>query len=529
MASEPNLQAYPEALAPYAKKKPQGTGASHQPVSASPQVRADSLARSLLARSTGPLASPALPGGLWVVVTYVIADLSCVTLTFSVVLMARYAPSWRGYSILGALDVFRSRVPKEYVGVLFLYAAFIVLFSQMYRLYGTPRDRSNTQEVVLVSKALLWSTGMLFAVLYLTGARTISRPVILTSVATNIVALASWRRWKRGIVEQRVAAGIGVRNALIVGAGKIGREIAEYYASNSHLGIVVKGFLDHNHIGDPRVLGTIENLVEICRANFVDELIITIPFMRSQVRRAITQARLNNLDVKIVPDLYGSFARGATLEHVGHLPVMNLCRQPIPAFALILKRTTDILGSIIGLVILSPLFVIIATTIKMDSPGPVFYRSRRVGKKGRPFTFFKFRTMIANAAQTQESLRYLNQRKGLLFKIDNDPRITPFGRFLRKYSLDELPQLWNVLKGDMSLVGPRPPVPSEYQEYKLEHLRRLDVTPGMTGLWQVTARRDPSFHKYIDSDLHYIDGWSIWTDIKILLWTVRAVASGQGE
>ena len=529
MASEPNLQAYPEALPPYAKKKPQGAGASHQPVGANPQAWADSQAGSPLARSAGPLASPALPGGLWVVVAYVIADLSCAALTFSVVLMARYAPSWRSYSISRALDVFSSNVPQEYVGVLLLYAALIVLFSQIHRLYGTPRDRSKTQELVLVAKALSWATAMLMAAIYLSGAKTISRLVILASAGTNIVVLAAWRMWKRGIVERRVAAGIGVRNVLIVGAGKIGREIAGYFDTNRYLGIVVKGFLDHNRLNDPRVLGRIENLVEICRANFVDEIIITIPFMRSQVRKALIQARLNNLDVKIVPDLYGSFARGATLEHLGHVPMMNLRRQPIPVSALIFKRTIDILGSVLGLVILSPIFAAIAVTIKMESPGPVFYRSRRVGKKGRPFTFSKFRTMIANAAQSQKNLRNLNQRENVLFKIANDPRITPFGKFLRMYSLDELPQLWNVLKGDMSLVGPRPPVPSEYQEYKLEHLRRLDVTPGMTGLWQVTARRDPSFHKYIDCDLQYIDRWSLWVDIKILLWTVQAVLSGQGE
>ena len=530
MASEPSLRACPEALPPCAKKKkPRGTGASLPSVGEKGGAWTELQARSPLARSAGPLASPTLPGGLWVVVAYVIADLSCAALTLSVVLMARYAPSWQSYSISRALDVFRSNVPTEYVGVLLLYAALIVLFSQMYRLYGTPRDRSRTQEVVLVAKALSWSTAMLMAAIYLSGARTVSRLVILASAVMNVVVLASWRMWKRSIVEQRVAAGIGVRNVLIVGAGKIGSELAEYFDRNRHLGIVVKGFLDHNHATHPRVLGKIEHLPEVCRAHFVDEVIVTIPFMRRRVKTILLQARLNNLDVKIVPDLYGSFARGAKLENMGHVPVMTLRRQPIPASALILKRTIDILGSILGLALLLPLFAIIAVTIKMESPGPVFYRSRRLGKKSRPFTFYKFRTMIADATHSQENLRHLNTRKEVLFKIANDPRITPVGRILRKYSLDELPQLWNVLKGDMSLVGPRPPVPSEYQQYKLEHLRRLDVTPGITGLWQIRARQDPSFERYIEWDLQYIERWSLRADMEILLSTIPAVVLGKGE
>jgi len=484
--------------------------------------------RNPLARSAGPLASPTLAGGRWVQAAYVIADLSSVALTFSVVLMARYAANWTPHSVSSYMSLFRTAIPKGYIGVLLVYAALIVIFSQMHGLYHTPRDRSQLRETFLVAKALSWSTAMLMATIYLSGARTISRFVILASAAMNVGVLASWRMWKRGIVERRVAAGIGVRNAIIVGAGKIGTELAEYFDTNRHLGVVVKGFLDQNHVGNARVLGSIENLAEVCRTHFVDELIITIPFMRSQVRKALIQARLNNLDVKIVPDMYGSFARGATLEHLGRIPVMSLRQRPIPVFGLVLKRAMDIAGSASGLAFMSPLLLAVAVAIRINSPGPVFYRAQRIGKKGRQFVCYKFRTMVQNAEALKDSLRSMNERKGATFKITYDPRITGVGRFLRKYSLDELPQLWNVLKGDMSLVGPRPHPLDDYQKYELEHLRRLDVTPGLTGLWQVTARRDSSFEKNVVLDLDYIENWSVWFDLKILFKTLSVVVAGSG-
>jgi lipopolysaccharide/colanic/teichoic acid biosynthesis glycosyltransferase len=188
----------------------------------------------------------------------------------------------------------------------------------------------------------------------------------------------------------------------------------------------------------------------------------------------------------------------------------------------------DIVVSAIGLTLLWPFLAVIAVAIRMESPGPMFYRALRVGKKGRKFVCYKFRTMVQNADGLKDSLLSLNERKGVTFKITNDPRITRVGHFLRKYSLDELPQLRNVLKGEMSLVGPRPPIPGEVHEYDLDQLRRLDVTPGLTGLWQVMARRDPSFKKNVAFDLEYIDKWSLWLDLQIIFKTFSVVVAGSG-
>ena len=162
--------------------------------------------------------------------------------------------------------------------------------------------------------------------------------------------------------------------------------------------------------------------------------------------------------------------------------------------------------------LLSPFLIVIAIAIKLESQGPVFYASERIGKKGRVFRCYKFRTMVRDAEKRRAEFMHMNERDGVLFKITNDPRITRLGRILRKYSLDELPQFINVLRGDMSVVGPRPPIASEVMEYKLSHLRRLDVTPGITGLWQVQGRQDPSFDSYVSLDVTYIENWSLWLD-----------------
>jgi lipopolysaccharide/colanic/teichoic acid biosynthesis glycosyltransferase len=185
--------------------------------------------------------------------------------------------------------------------------------------------------------------------------------------------------------------------------------------------------------------------------------------------------------------------------------------------------------STVVVVLLAPVVAAIAIAIKLDSPGPIFYRSERIGKKGRVFLLTKFRTMVRDAEKRRADVLHMNERDGVLFKINNDPRITRLGQFLRKYSLDELPQFINVLRGDMSIVGPRPPLASEVREYKLSHLRRLDVTPGITGLWQVQGRQDPSFDSYISLDVTYIENWSVWLDIKIILRTIGVVFAGTGS
>jgi exopolysaccharide biosynthesis polyprenyl glycosylphosphotransferase len=291
----------------------------------------------------------------------------------------------------------------------------------------------------------------------------------------------------------------------------------------------VKGFLDGKHLQEARVLGRIGDLVRVARAEFVDDVFVTIPSERELVKRIAIEARTNHLTVKIIPDFYDGLTWNSPIQHLGDFPVIDLSWQPIPTFCLFLKRLLDIAVSAFVLVAASPALAALAIWVKLDSSGPVMYRAPRVGKKGRIFTCHKLRTMVQDADSLKDSLRDRNERKGPFFKIAQDPRITRAGKILRKYSLDEVPQLWDVLRGEMSLVGPRPHPIDDYQKYDLEHLRRLDVKPGVTGLWQVTARQDPSFETNLRLDLEYIDHWNLVLDFKILLKTAAVACSGTGQ
>jgi exopolysaccharide biosynthesis polyprenyl glycosylphosphotransferase len=230
----------------------------------------------------------------------------------------------------------------------------------------------------------------------------------------------------------------------------------------------------------------------------------------------------------VIPDLYDGLAWNNPIEYVGQFPTIPLHAGTVPELGLHFKRAFDVVFSAFVLLVLSPVLLAMAIAIKLDSPGPVLYISERIGKKGRVFKCIKFRTMAQDAEKRRAEVMHMNERQDVLFKVSNDPRITRVGRWLRKHSLDELPQFFNVLKGDMSVVGPRPPIASEVKEYKLSHLRRLDVMPGITGLWQVQGRQDPSFASYVSMDMTYIDNWSLWLDFKIVIRTVAVVLVGTG-
>jgi exopolysaccharide biosynthesis polyprenyl glycosylphosphotransferase len=196
----------------------------------------------------------------------------------------------------------------------------------------------------------------------------------------------------------------------------------------------------------------------------------------------------------------------------------------------VIKRALDIVGSLVGLVILGIAAIFVAPAIKLESPGPVFFGQKRIGRNGRRFTFYKFRSMYQDAEKRKEELMASNEVKGLMFKMENDPRITKVGKFIRKTSIDELPQFWNVLKGDMSLVGTRPPTVDEFEHYEAKHKCRLSMTPGMTGLWQISGRSDiKDFEEVVKLDMEYIDHWSVLKDVKIILLTIKVVFTGKGS
>lgn len=429
-------------------------------------------------------------------------------------------------AVAGILPKFFTKVPvSRAVGSGLLFAVMATLLGYSAGLYQ-PHRHGGVQFAIL-SKSLTWSLILLAAGFCLSGTGAPSFGFLASSALTSFAPLAVCRLWHERSTFA-TAAPKRIRNVLIVGADNAGRRVAAYLQQHPELGRVIRGFVDDGCAPSFGVLGPPEQLASIARAQFVDEVILAVPLGSDLARTVVREARRNHLDVRAVPDWCGCELSRPWIENLGAISLVTLHEERLPAVELLLKRALDVALSACVLLITAPLALLIAGLIKLDSPGPALYTGMRVGRKGRRFRCYKFRTMTVNAGAMKDQLRERNQRDGPCFKIAGDPRITRLGRWLRRCSLDELPQLWNVLRGDMSLVGPRPHPLDDFARYKLEHFRRLDVIPGITGLWQVTARRSASFQTNMALDLAYIEKWSLWLDLQILFKTVAVVFQGTG-
>jgi len=429
---------------------------------------------------------------------------------------------------ISAIDVNTAPAFRLFVFLL-TYACLTVICNAAQNLYSDAAICSARVARVRVLKGFMVSSMISIMIVFIAGEKAVPR---LMAASTGLFSLAGVV-FLRYVMERynvkRIERGIGNQHILIVGAGEVGQAFRCYLQSHIHLGKTFCGFVDWEPGSGPFCLGTPDDLPRILTENFIDEIYFTPSTSRDLVVRIALEARRQRIGVKVVPDLYGGLAIGAGMNYIGSVPVLELNRQPIPALGLFVKRMMDLFVSIVTLIGVMPLLLVTAIAVKIDSPGPVLYKAWRVGRKGRKFRCYKFRTMVADADARKDGLMHMNERCGATFKITDDPRITRLGRFLRKYSIDELPQLFNVLKGDMSIVGPRPHPEDDFKRYDLEHFRRLDVTPGLTGLWQVMARHDPSFERNVLLDLEYIENWNVLLDLKILLKTVPVVFRGSGH
>jgi exopolysaccharide biosynthesis polyprenyl glycosylphosphotransferase len=442
--------------------------------------------------------------------------------------------------LAGARDLYRGTLFQGWsmeilLALLCGFAISLIVTSKRLNLYSPTRLSSFLHEQRLSVQVCFTSGLLLTGTLYLVRAEDIPRRVVLITVGLITVTLSLRRLIYRSLLYRRFERGQDTRNVLIVGTGAEAHALRHHLESIRHLGYTFKGFVEFPGstsrimAGSGDVVGTLETLFQHARKQFVDEIFFTTPCERGIVQDVLEKARMHGVDLRVVPDLYDGLAWNSPIEYIGQFPTIPLHRGHVPEVGLILKRVLDLVFSSLLLLVFSPFLLAIAVAIKLESRGPVFYASERIGKKGRVFRCFKFRTMVRDAENLRADVMHMNERDGVLFKITNDPRITRLGRFLRKYSLDELPQFLNVLRGDMSVVGPRPPIASEVKEYKLNHLRRLDVMPGVTGLWQVQGRQDPSFDSYVSLDVTYIETWSIWLDLKIMVRTIGVVFSGTGS
>jgi exopolysaccharide biosynthesis polyprenyl glycosylphosphotransferase len=441
----------------------------------------------------------------------------------------RHVPVPRGEYLLRLTH----SAPLVSLSYLTLFGLFVVVFARTYGLYRPPQNRSGLHEQRMTIQTVFISTLLLCGTLYVMRGFGVSRIAVgLTALITLIMLMLRRALWRR-VMAHRYLEGLEARNVLIVGTGRVAHALRNHLESLRHMGFRFKGFVamtaSEQQAGNADIVGSVMECVDVARALFVDEIFFSTPADKRLVIDIVEKSRELGINVRVVPDLYDGLAWNAPIEFIGQFPTIPLHRRDFPRSAYLAKRVLDVTVASVGLLLLSPALLVMAIAVRYGSVGPVFYRAKRIGRKGRAFNCYKFRTMVADADRLREDLLGRNERDGVLFKISNDPRVTRVGAVLRKYSLDELPQLWNVLLGEMSLVGPRPPMASEVEKYDISHLKRLDVLPGMTGLWQVEARQDPSFDSYISLDTAYVDNWNLMLDLRILARTISVVFSGTGS
>ena len=465
-------------------------------------------------------------------VVMMVNDVLAILLAFGLALVLRMVVVARLAPAVGAgADYWATPVDLFYLGWFIL---AYVLVSRRYGLYAPQPAGTGTHEIRLVVQGCLNAGLLLCGALYMFHAVEISRILVMLLVFTATIMLSVRRAIWRYSRYRQYEQGVELRNVVILGTNQLSFALSRHIRDYRRLGYRFVGFVAapgspvSAEIASDQIVGSVDKIRQLARQHFIDELVIAEFYPTESAIRLVQDARELDIDVRAISGYYGELTTNAPVEYLGIFPVAPLHRREPRVIGLFCKRLVDTVLSLVALLLTAPLMLAVAIAIKLDSPGPIFYISDRIGKRGRVFPCFKFRTMVDNAERLKKDLTALNERDGILFKVSNDPRITRLGRILRKYSLDELPQFLNVLRGEMSIVGPRPPIASEVEKYELEHFRRLEVLPGLTGLWQVQARHDPSFAKYIALDTAYVENWSFWLDLRILVQTANVVVRGTG-
>jgi exopolysaccharide biosynthesis polyprenyl glycosylphosphotransferase len=361
-----------------------------------------------------------------------------------------------------------------------------------------------------------------------------SRLLVLFFWLFTILVLGIGRLLVSSTMGMLYRMGHGETRLLVVGSGRLGKLIMQHIAANPALGYSIVGFLhDLNEplgdFGRFKMLGTIDDIQQVIRSMQVDEVIIALPsHMNQQVLYSVKQCEHLGATFKLIPDLYEVNLSRINMETIEGIPLLGIKQVSLNTFQHFITRLIDIIISGAILLLGSPFWLCLAAAVRVSSRGEVIFKQPRVGLNGAYFFCYKFRSMYKDADQRLAQLLDKNEAKGPLFKMKDDPRITPIGKFLRRTSLDEIPQLLNVLNGDMSLVGPRPAVPREVEQYREWQKGRLAIRPGLTGLWQVRGRSDLSFDEGVLMDLYYIENWSLHLYIQILLRTIPAVLFSRG-
>jgi exopolysaccharide biosynthesis polyprenyl glycosylphosphotransferase len=422
-----------------------------------------------------------------------------------------------------------------YLSLLWLILPFWAFVFYLLGLYQFWRGPGFWKEAWMVFRAIFISSFLVGFGVFALKFQFVSRIFILSFSFFDFLLILFLRWACREVIHYFSHYSERYRHILMVGMDEHALKLAQAIEKHRDLGLRVMGFLyTGESLPPPRfngfpVLGPAQDLNLLLEREVVDEVIFAISQEElKQMENPLLLCEERGITTRIILNFFPHLISKTHLEHLEGFPLLTFSTTPKNEIALFSRRILDLLGSLVLILLFSPIFLLISLLIRIDSPGPTWFRQVRCGLNGRRFTLYKFRSMHDGAEERKGELTRFNLMKGPVFKMKNDPRITRVGRFLRKSSLDELPQLFNVLRGDMSFVGPRPLPLAEAEELKGSQRRRLSMKPGITGLWQVSGRSQIDFYDWVKMDLEYIDKWSLWLDFKILLKTIPVVLSGKG-
>ena len=462
-------------------------------------------------------------------VSLMAVDAVLINVAFLIAYWMRYVKEWGGQ-----VDPAFQVPYTQYVPVAAVLTVLLLLTLSIEGVYSKRVGTSFFEEFYAILNGTTTAVVLMIVIFFFYRPYSYSRLIFAYVALLTVLLLSVVRLVERIVRHQLRKRGIGVVRLLIVGAGEKGRTLMRHIVAHPELGYQIVGFVDddlqrQHDIGRIKALGDTSRLPELVQELNVDEVIITLPWQyHRKIIRILDQCERENVRSRIVPDLFQLSLSHVYLDEIKGIPLIGTREPALQGWNFAVKRMTDIVIAGTMLVLLAPLMALIALLIKLDSPGPVLFKQVRIGRYGRPFTLYKFRSMRVGAEEELPKLLSLNEADGPLFKIRNDPRVTRVGRWLRRFSLDELPQLWNVLKGDMSLIGPRPALPHEVEQYEPWHRKRLEVPPGLTGLWQTSGRSDMPFDEMCLLDIYYAERWSPWLDAVIFFKTIPAILFGRG-
>ena len=466
--------------------------------------------------------------------TLLLLDVAMIVVGFVLAYVLRYVVQFGGNVAAANFRDFSSFLPT--LGLLVGTALVVLVFKGGYRL---PRNATWLAQASVLSSSLLTAVALTIIITSISNVERYSRLIFVLAFVATLTMTALGRLGATLLRNRRWRSGRDLERVLVVGGMGLARQVMATLRDRPALGYDLVGFVadqtppppDDDATRPPpgACLGGLAALAPSIAQRGVERVIVALPFWENhRLPKIVDTCYQLGVPFQVVPDFYELSFDRVSVEELGGVPLIDLRENAIRGWNYAIKRALDVGLVVATLPLWGLLSLVIMLLIRLDSPGNVIFRQTRIGRNGRPFEFLKFRTMVPNAEHLKADLMHLSEGSGPMFKMKHDPRVTRVGGWLRRTSLDELPQFWNVLRGEMSLVGPRPVVPEEVAQYEPWQRRRLEVTPGCTGLWQATGRSDTSFDEMVRLDIYYAEHWTFGMDIRIILLTIPALLSGRG-